>query len=213
MAVTHPHGLFSWTDLSLPDPAGGRAFYSSLFGWDAADQFDPEGNYIYTMFTKRGKSIVADPQGAVFSLWQAGDHPGAETFNNHGELTWNELATRDTEGAKAFYAAVLGWEFEAFAGPSEYWLIKIERKSKGTLHQDDDYNGGIMAMDENWPADLPPHWMVYFLVDDTDVAAARVEELGGKVSVPPFDSSAGRIAVVGDSQGGTFSIIATPAQP
>jgi len=33
------------------------------------------------------------------------------------------------------------------------------------------------------------------------------------VSVPAFDSSAGRIAVVGDPQGGTFSLIAPPSQP
>lgn len=33
-------------------------------------------------------------------------------------------------------------------------------------------------------------------------------KLGGSVSIPAFDSSAGRIAVVGDPQGGTFSVIA-----
>lgn len=269
MAISHPHGLFSWTDISLPDPQAGKRFYTALFGWDAEDQVDPEGNYVYTMFGKGGRAVaglgpmppgmdsqgippmwqsyasvddvdavvakvgehggsvimpamdvftsgrmavVADPQGAVFSLWQAGDHPGGETFNNHGELTWNELATRDTEGAKAFYAAILGWDFERFEGPSEYWLIKVEGKSKGALHQNDDYNGGIMAMDENWPADLPAHWMVYFNVDDTDAAVAKLEALGGKLSVPAFDSPAGRIAVVGDDQGGTFSVIQVPVQ-
>ncbi len=267
MAAAHPHGLFSWTDISLPDPAAGSRFYTALFGWDAADQFDPDGNYIYTMFTKGGKSVaglgsqppgmanasmppmwqsyvnvqdvdaaadkvlanggsvimpsmdvmssgrmavVADPQGAVFSLWQAGDHVGGEVFNQHGAMSWNELATRDTEAAKTFYGAALGWDFEAMPGPNEYWLIKVEGKSKGDLHSDDDYNGGIIAMDENWPADLPPHWMVYFTVDDTDEALVKLTELGGKVSVPAFDTPAGRMAVVGDDQGGTFTLISFP---
>lgn len=30
-------------------------------------------------------------------------------------------------------------------------------------------------------------------------------------TVPPFDTPAGRISVVGDSQGGTFSVVAAPA--
>jgi len=269
MGETHPHGLFSWTDIALPDPAAGRDFYAGLFGWDAADQFDPEGNYIYTMFSKDGKAVaglggqppgtaaggippmwqsyvavddvdaavanitshggsvvmptmevmtagrmavVADPQGAVFSLWEEGDHTGGGIFNQHGALTWNELATRDAVGAMAFYGPALGWDFEEFPGEIEYWLIKVEGKSRGQLHQDDDYNGGIMPMDANWPAEVPPHWMVYFNVEDTDTTVARLAELGGAVSVPAFDTPAGRIAVVGDPQGGTFSIIAA-AQP
>ena len=54
----YPHGLFSWTDISLPDPAAGAAFYSELFGWDAEDQHDDDGNFIYTMFSKDGKDTA-----------------------------------------------------------------------------------------------------------------------------------------------------------
>lgn len=43
MAERHPHGLFSWTVISLPEPEKGRDFYASLFGWEAEDQFDPDG--------------------------------------------------------------------------------------------------------------------------------------------------------------------------
>jgi predicted enzyme related to lactoylglutathione lyase len=266
---TYPHGLFTWTDVSLPDPVGGSKFYSELFGWEAADQHDPEGNYIYTMFTKDGETVaglgkqpeamqnqgippmwnsyitvddldealaeveanggsvlvpamdvmaagrmalIGDPTGAPVALWQEGDHAGAGAFNRHGHMTWNELATRDTQAARDFYAAVLGWSYEPLPGaPSEYHLITVSDKPEdhATLAKDN-YNGGIMAMDDTWPADMPAHWMVYFQVDDTDAAAERLTELGGSVSVPPFDSSAGRIAVVADPQGGTFSIIAPP---
>ena len=34
--MAYPHGLISWTDISLPDPAGGGKFYADLFGWKAA---------------------------------------------------------------------------------------------------------------------------------------------------------------------------------
>jgi len=60
---------------------------------------------------------------------------------------------------------------------------------------------------DDW-GDLPSHWMVYFAVDDTDATAARVTELGGVVSVPPFDAPVGKMAVVNDPDGNAFSIIA-----
>ncbi len=272
----YPHGLFSWTDISLPDPAGGSKFYAGLFGWQAEDQLDPEGNYIYTMFSKNGKSIaglgpqppdmaeagippmwnsyltvdnvdaaieqwttaggavmmpamdvmdagrmalVTDPQGAVLAFWQAGQHVGAEVFTEHGSMTWNELATRDSASSRSFYAEALGWEFEELPASEEapvameYWMVRLESKQSGQPYRDDKYNGGIITMDENWPAEVPAHWMVYFQVDDTDETVARLQSLGGNVSVPAFDSSAGRIAVVGDPQGGTFSIIAPNPAP
>ena len=58
MTVSHPHGLFSWTDIALPDPEAGKRFYTALFGWDAEDQFDPHGTYVYTMFGKDGKTTA-----------------------------------------------------------------------------------------------------------------------------------------------------------
>ncbi len=265
--MSYPHGLFSWTDISLADPAGGTKFYSDLFGWKADDQHDPDGNYIYTMFSKGGKAaaglgpqmpgagdhppmwmsyvtvddvdatigkwtaaggsvlvpamdvmtagrmaVVADPQGAVLSLWQAGDTVGGEVFGEHGALTWNELVTRDTAAAREFYGDVLGWEFEEFAGSdAEYWLIVLDAKEPGQPYAEDKYDGGIMLMDDNWPADLPPHWMVYFHVDDTDETVERHTALGGSVPVPAFDTPAGRIAVLNDPQGGTFSVISPPS--
>ena len=55
-------------------------------------------------------AVIADPEGAVFCAWQAKEHKGAKVVNEHGSLNFNGLATRDVEGAKAFYGAVLGWQ-------------------------------------------------------------------------------------------------------
>jgi len=86
----------------------------------------------------------------------------------------------------------------------------MDTKVDGDGDMDDDFNGGIIKMDESWPAEIPAHWMVYFRVADTDAAAARITELGGTVSVQPFQTPAGKIAVINDPQGGTFSIIDPP---
>src|SRR4051794_30664429 len=48
--------------------------------------------------------------GAIFAVWQPGEHHGAELVNAVGALTMNELGTRDLEGAGRFYGAVFGWD-------------------------------------------------------------------------------------------------------
>lgn len=56
--MTYLHGLFSWTDLSSPDPATSKEFYKGLFGWDAADQHFPDGSLMYVMFSSEGKTVA-----------------------------------------------------------------------------------------------------------------------------------------------------------
>jgi lactoylglutathione lyase len=46
-----------------------------------------------------------------------------------------------------------------------------------------------------------------FQVQSADDAAARVEEAGGKVVVPPFDIQIGRCTVVQDPWGNTFVLL------
>jgi hypothetical protein len=58
------------------------------------------------------------------------------------------------------------------------------------------------------PADqpaAPAHWGVTFAVDDADAIAARAEELGGNVVVPPSDAPWVRMTIITDPQGATFT--------
>ncbi len=55
-------------------------------------------------------AVLTDPEGAAFFVWQAYNQKGAKIVNEHGSLNFNGLATRDPEGAKAFYGAVFGWQ-------------------------------------------------------------------------------------------------------
>ncbi len=56
--TSHPAGTPSWVDLMSPDVDASKAFYTAVFGWDAADQFDDDGNRVYVMFTLEGKSVA-----------------------------------------------------------------------------------------------------------------------------------------------------------
>lgn len=46
---------------------------------------------------------------------------------------------------------------------------------------------GMMAMPPMVPAEVPPHWLVYFAVEDADATVAKAKELGGAVRMPAVD--------------------------
>ena len=116
----------------------------------------------------------------------------------NGEFCWNELATTDAEAAKKFYAELFGWDYKV--GDVEgvaYSEITVNGRPVGGIHQMGAEFGGA-----------PPHWMAYVAVSDVDAAARKVEELGGKVCVPPTDiPNVGRFCVINDPAGATMSLI------
>jgi hypothetical protein len=143
-------------------------------------------------------AVYADPIGAVISVWQPGTHPGAGVVNEPGTLSWNELVTTDVDASTAFYGAVFGWGAETHGeGAGAYTEWQVGGRSIA----------GMMLKPAMMPAEIPPHWSVYFAVADTDNAVARVTELGGTVVMPPMDIEPGRFAVVSDPTGGVFNVI------
>lgn len=146
----------------------------------------------------QGRMLVGqDPTGAMFGIWEPGAHAGAGLVNEHATMTWNELMTRDLDAATAFYGSVFPQTFEDLPEAGDYKLIKVG----------DRMVGGIWKMSDEVPADVPPHWMAYFHVDDLDRALERVKELGGTLVRDPIDSPYGRFALVSDPQGGMFTLI------
>jgi predicted enzyme related to lactoylglutathione lyase len=149
-------------------------------------------------------AFLKDSTGAVFGLWQPGMHRGAQVVNEPNTLCWNELMTTDVAKAKAFYTKVLGWSYEsAPMGDFDYTLVKVGERM----------NGGMMPMDGPMWEGVPPHWMVYFAVADTDEICRKIEATGGKVCVQPTDIPVGRFAVVEDPQGAVFSVLKLAPQP
>ena len=143
-------------------------------------------------------AIVADPMGAVLGLWQPRAHKGAGIVNEPGTFSWAELITTDVEAAKPYYGAVFGWGSETHGeGPGSYTEWKLGDRSIS----------GAMPKPPEMPAEVPPHWNVYFAVDDTDKAVEQIKSLGGELVMGPMDIEPGRFAVVGDDQGAHFNVI------
>lgn len=146
-------------------------------------------------------AFFADPAGAVFGVWQPKTFPGADLVNVPVSLTWNDLRTRDPEGAKAFYGAVFGWEpGPGPEGSGEYWVWNLGGRGVA----------GMMAMGDAFPPEVPPHWGVCFAVADTDATVARARELGAMVVAEPMDMTIGRFAGLVDPQGAAFAIMQFP---
>jgi predicted enzyme related to lactoylglutathione lyase len=158
--------------------------------------------------------MFADPAGAAFGVWEAKEHRGAGVVNEAGSLNFNDLHTRDLEGAKAFYGAVFGWDLLDAGGFSAWALagygdfleqrnpgMREGMKAMGAPERFEDVVASLIRIEDDQPA----HWGVTFAVDDADAIAARATELGGRVVVPPFDAPWVRMTIITDPQGATFT--------
>lgn len=145
-------------------------------------------------------AIASDPLGAVFGVWQATGHLGAEGTGEPGTPVWNELQTPDSTMVAKFYQSVFGYEPEALVSSSSDYL---------TLCVGDRPVAAIQGVGDDLPPDRGSHWMPYFEVADTDQAARRVVELGGGVVRPPWDGTTGRLVTVTDPEGAMFTLVRT----
>jgi uncharacterized protein len=152
-----------------------------------------------------GRMLIAtDVTGAPFGCWQAGRHTGVQVANGPGAFTWSEHMSRDFEGAKAFYAAVFGYE---------YGDMSTDGFSYATLLLGgQQVVGGIGAYPPGGDGNVPAIWAVYFGTADTDKSVELAVSLGGQVVRPAADSPYGRMAIVADDQGAVFSLISAPGE-
>ncbi|MCI3241226.1 MULTISPECIES: VOC family protein [Streptomyces] len=233
-ASAYGEGVPCWVDAQLPDVEAGKRFYGELFGWtfedrpevggvwaclegervaglarktdgrlptvwtvffatpDAealADRIHAEGGQVVTapvpVADLGTTALVTDPEGAVFALWEPDGHPGFGRRHETGTFAWVELYARDTEAANVFYGELF---HEALFGP------------------DARPDFGRAPVSDVFSAEMPPHFLVHFAVDDCVAALGTVSHLGGRIQAPPFETSYGRVAVVTDNQGASFAL-------
>ena len=123
-----------------------------------------------------------------------------------GRFIWHDLVTPDVEGAKAFYAELLGWTYANFTGPdgapapADMPPYPMITPAGAAMAQ-----GGIMA--PQLPG-VPPHWIGHVALPAVDDVAARATASGGSVVMGPFDiPGVGRNALIADPVGAHFGVI------
>lgn len=121
-----------------------------------------------------------------------------DVYKTSGAISWSELVTSDLAAARAFYSKLFGWSTKD---------MPVASGSYATCQVGDASVAGIMSV----PAEakgMPPTWGIYVTVDDVDATLKQVEQLGGKVLMPPMEvPGVGRMAVIQDPQGATLSVI------
>jgi hypothetical protein len=146
-------------------------------------------------------AIIADPHGAVFSIFSASSEPQVElTINTPGNIGWHELYAGDGAAAFAFYSALFGWTKDQAMDMGEMGVYQL-------FAQDGVAIGGMMTK----PPQIPmPSWLYYFNVDSASAAVERIENAGGKVLNGPMEVPGPMWTVQAmDPQGAAFAVVAT----
>jgi uncharacterized protein len=119
---------------------------------------------------------------------------GERTSYGPGTFSWVELVTSDADAAKAFYAAVFGWDYldNPIGDGMVYSTALVDGRAAGALFAS---------------AEQPPHWNCYVTVESVDEATHRAGELGATVMAEPFDvMDVGRMSVIADPTGAALSL-------
>ncbi|KOU39837.1 hydrolase [Streptomyces sp. WM4235] len=151
-------------------------------------------------------AIAKEPSGAVFGVWQPGEHKGFERMGEAGSYAWAEVFSRDVAKADAFLPKVFPYgeqQMDAGDDPEmagmDFKVFSLGGKENPVL--------GRMNMGTDFPPEIPSYVQVYFGVDDCDEAVAKTKKHGGKLHFGPMDSPFGRFAAVADPQGAAFAVI------
>jgi predicted enzyme related to lactoylglutathione lyase len=139
-----------------------------------------------------------DPIGAMFDVWQPNRSPGMQVNGDeHGAPSWFENITTDVARAQRFYIDLFGWTPQTMPENPGYVTFSLnDRPVAGLMQRRPDMG------------DIPPHWGVYFTVNDADATVALAQSLGGQVHVSAQDIPAiGRFAGLRSPNGVFFSII------
>ncbi len=194
VANGQPHGGL-WPPSDAPDAWVGHVLVDDV---DAtADRAKAAGGSVLTgpMDVPDGGrfAIISDPQGAVFSAYK----PGSSWSPAEGVFVWDELQTKDIEGAKSFYGDVFGWTYadQDMGGGFTYTMFRsgdTDRAGANPLPPD---------------SQTPTHWLTYIGTSDVDATVAKARELGATVYMEPMDiPEVGRFAVLADATGAAFGL-------
>jgi predicted enzyme related to lactoylglutathione lyase len=119
-----------------------------------------------------------------------------------GSISWRDLTVADAAGVRDFYSAVTGWTASA---------VKVDDYEDYGMH---DAAGEMVAgicHARGVNADIPPQWLMYIVVTDVRVSAAKCEQLGGTVLVPIRNLMGGKFCVIRDPAGAMCALWQGPA--
>lgn len=115
-----------------------------------------------------------------------------------GKIGWIDMTVENADEVRDFYAAVVGLKPDG-VDMGDYSDYNMTMPADGTP-----VCGVCHARGSN--ADIPPGWLIYFVVADVDASAETCQSMGGEVLVDPRGLAGGRFCVVRDPGGATAAL-------
>lgn len=115
-----------------------------------------------------------------------------------------EIHADQPERAKAFYTALLGWQFAKWeGGPFEYYMIITGPEGTPGI------NGGLMKRQHPISGtDGVIAFVCTVPVENVDASMAKAVELGGKIALPKQPiTGVGVLAYVKDTEGNVIGLL------
>jgi predicted enzyme related to lactoylglutathione lyase len=123
-----------------------------------------------------------------------------KTEPKFGTVAWQDLTVPNAEQVRDFYQEVIGWISQPLdmGGYDDFVMV--------TPANDQGVAGICHARGVN--ADLPPQWLLYFLVEDLDASIAKCIRSGGTVLRYPTSVGNSRFGVIRDPAGAVCGLYA-----
>jgi len=146
-------------------------------------------------------AVLSDPQGATFALFTPGGGPPPGPEPLQGGFSWHELATTDVAGAARFYGELFGWR----KGRAH------DMGAMGTYQIFEHAGNQAGGMCNVQGPSIPPSWLSYVHVADSNRAVTAAKATGGRLMHGPIEVPGGSwIALMMDPQGGAFAVQEAP---
>ena len=149
----------------------------------------------FDVFDNGRMSVIADPAGAFFCLWQPKTSIGAYVMFESNTLDWAESGSTDVAKASAFYSTLLGWTptTQDMGDGKAYTVFNLDEKPIAGM------------MESQMPMS---YWSIYFRVDDCKAMTEKAKSLGANAMLDSASAEGvGTFSVLTDPQGAMFGVI------
>jgi hypothetical protein len=119
-------------------------------------------------------------------------------------ISYFDIPADNVDRAKHFYKSLLGWKIEPTKTSPDQEKMAAMQYHDITLGKPEE---GTMNMGGLYKRHMTEHILNFVLVDDIDKVLAKVEKLGGKVTMPKEEiKGVGLSAVIQDSEGNVIGL-------
>jgi predicted enzyme related to lactoylglutathione lyase len=113
-----------------------------------------------------------------------------------------EIHADDPDRAAKFYQTVLGWQFQKWDGPADYWLVTTGPKDRPGI------DGGLLRRQPGQGGNAVIAYVCTVDVPSVDAYVDKATAAGGTVAMPKMPvPGVGWLAYCKDSEGNLFGMM------